>query len=983
MTTNSPEPPRIAEEVRQKLCGVVNGYFHNVAQILDEIRNRVLSSEMSEDEFIQKISSNSLKHKTEFIMEVLDDLNQTLTAQEVEQLNFILAWIVYGATSVSVNELAAAWFLHTGKPFLQDIETQIRRKYSNILQIEGRRAEDQFVIAKLEYLREYFNRSKHERRLRSNAQEDDQPRISMTVTLDHVSVPQTKRFFRNLGEKDAFDESVFATAATTSQSNSRISANKVDANLLVVKTCFKLLLDEDREETSALDTYATDYLFTHLEELLKERNRTETSERAEVVADLIDLLQEPTSLESHLHEGLLDHGGWLHHELTITQKWLSDSEATRELDRKNLEWLKEAPASDILFPMREMAFVIAGQWLCDRRLAPQSPYHWIHVFLLREEKAQSRNKNAVLEGSEGNQGSANESIQGEYTLADARHEAETASARINRCAQWAVVAAGLDEDSLFNERLGRTYLFYGKTDLAIERLREAKKLPNSSWQLSQCLADTYAQNDEIKMALVEIEASFGLRRGDHEITSSGKVEFINDLIKAAGWNMRLCNTSDAVTQLKEAIRLDEHYYTSYHELFRLLNDTGQGLEAMSVLVDMDTAPAAQHEGLTKLDSMLFEHRKWIGETQALEKVFQATKSHEAFGTILSALRNALEFAENEDMNTHKVDLHLGYGLALASADRFRGNAHSALDEWDKCLLNGIGSEEFTMRRMAIRAATLIFNYHFSQALAAREISTTNTDEYTISVQEMEDITARACHDESGERPLKGSLASFYAREGNQEKGRQLLTSDIRDGLDHLYDRSAYAAMCGYEKIANCLMHAGDHLDALSAWCVHGTRYISQSVSPKIPNQSPTGHKKGDGTIADTVAVVPANDTSKASERLLFFCDGPCGKWFTYNDRFWFCTVCNETCFCDDCLAQVQTGTLHTRVCAADHEWLCVPSFLAELKATGLDRVRAGGVVKDGRRVGGGVVSVEEWLDTVKRRWKIPLTKTGEGGGEHE
>ena len=58
------------------------------------------------------------------------------------------------------------------------------------------------------------------------------------------------------------------------------------------------------------------------------------------------------------------------------------------------------------------------------------------------------------------------------------------------------------------------------------------------------------------------------------------------------------------------------------------------------------------------------------------------------------------------------------------------------------------------------------------------------------------------------------------------------------------------------------------------------------------------------------------------------------------------------------------------MCAADHEWLLVPSWVDEYKVTGKGRVRIGGVIEDGQRIGGEIVSIEKWLDTIREQWGI-------------
>jgi len=57
------------------------------------------------------------------------------------------------------------------------------------------------------------------------------------------------------------------------------------------------------------------------------------------------------------------------------------------------------------------------------------------------------------------------------------------------------------------------------------------------------------------------------------------------------------------------------------------------------------------------------------------------------------------------------------------------------------------------------------------------------------------------------------------------------------------------------------------------------------------------------------------------------------------------------------------------VCGKDHEWLHVPKW-SDKEYFGKDHVKTGGEMRDGKRVGGDVIAVEAWLDTLRKEWGI-------------
>ena len=80
-------------------------------------------------------------------------------------------------------------------------------------------------------------------------------------------------------------------------------------------------------------------------------------------------------------------------------------------------------------------------------------------------------------------------------------------------------------------------------------------------------------------------------------------------------------------------------------------------------------------------------------------------------------------------------------------------------------------------------------------------------------------------------------------------------------------------------------------------------------------------------------------------------------------------------FCPNCLAQLRTGKLKRYVCNANHDWLHVPKWDDEqYRKVGKGRVKIGGEFRDGARVGGEIVTIEEWLDLVRDDCGIPKPK---------
>ena len=73
----------------------------------------------------------------------------------------------------------------------------------------------------------------------------------------------------------------------------------------------------------------------------------------------------------------------------------------------------------------------------------------------------------------------------------------------------------------------------------------------------------------------------------------------------------------------------------------------------------------------------------------------------------------------------------------------------------------------------------------------------------------------------------------------------------------------------------------------------------------------------DGDEDDEESVASINP-KYAGFHTMWTCDGPCERGTDAYAELHFCRVCNDLCFCEDCIALVKNNTMPYRYCAADH-----------------------------------------------------------------
>lgn len=958
---------RIVQKIQKDLPEIAKGNFNDVRQIFENVVEAVKSLKEEED-IINLISEDTLKNKHSATERLIMELQGSLNVQEIEQLNEILIWTIYAYKYVSVDEMQAALILRTKKMPLQSLEDKVGQKYSRLLHINP--DNDNVFEMRNSYLEEFFKNSKRQEN-KSDAGSNNDPKISMTITIDGVKLSKVQRFLWDLSEKVLLDKFTFRNNLTDPGPNIVISANRTDSHLALARRCFDLLLDEPREETKAIVQYALMEIPWHLSAMVNDvsENILQTAEREELVQSLVSLLQEVVYIERHLTEEFFRREAWLAEtELEAIRWWLCEPRG--KLNRKELSWVKQAVSDKDrkLLALKDIAGMVARHWLCQRTWSAELPFHWLDVFLDRwiRDKVQDDSEDEPHTSVDG-QVSLDKVDAVTTSDGDSVKETISISSWVLRAAEWAENGAKLTKNSLWYERLGDTYLYHGEVVLATEAFLKSKELPDTSWKVSEGLANAYAEGNKLDLALVEMEVVLAYLRGMQDPTTVEKDSLVQDLIKAAGWQREDIN--GAIDKLREAIRIDEHYYQSHIELLKVFIHAQQGSEALKFLGDMGTQPAKDGK-VTQFEAMLVEFSK--GENLLdFETVCIAVRNHDMAQVILQTVRKAITYAQESKEDSNLAGLFLFHGIALAGYSTEENRLESALMQWTECYKVGLQSPIWERQQYALSATKYIFNHHFSEARSKQNA----VKDSETPVKLLEDLagSTRYIDVASTLRLLHGS---FYILLGKQDEAQKLLLNDMKSGIDLLSDDDPENDYYGYSMMANVFMHSGDDLNALSAWSLYG----------------PTERRKGYGVIRteqdeevkSSSKAQPAEAESKTGENgtdhITIYCDGRCNKPLTYADSLWFCKVCEDVQFEDECFRKLQEGTLTRFVCSPDHEWLRVPSWTDEYRATGNGRVRVGGELHDGKRVGGEIVDVEKWLDLIREKWGIkkPVSEVENG-----
>jgi tetratricopeptide (TPR) repeat protein len=127
--------------------------------------------------------------------------------------------------------------------------------------------------------------------------------------------------------------------------------------------------------------------------------------------------------------------------------------------------------------------------------------------------------------------------------------------------------------------------------------------------------------------------------------------------------------------------------------------------------------------------------------------------------------------------------------------------------------------------------------------------------------------------------------------------------------------------------------------------VHSSAPESQGDSPASPQPETSGD--------------PAPETAHRYGNTNFSCDGRCGHIWTFADDIYACRDCVDVQFEAGCLEKLQNGTLERKVCGKTHEFFHIPKWNDE---------EARQIPRGSVKVGGEIISIATWLDSIRKEW---------------
>ncbi|KAL9088549.1 MAG: hypothetical protein Q9159_003039 [Coniocarpon cinnabarinum] len=949
------EITNLRDSIPELIADNAGGDFFRARDIVNQIKPAIDQGDPEEIKKIIRRAGQEEFDATRF----REKLAENLSAADIEELNILLAWCIFGGPIwPQVDELQAA--------------LKLKEKYGQIFRLSS---DSKLALVSVE-------EEMGERLMigRTKQRVENATKVDVSITIKDADVQTVQSFLWAFTEKAMVGDFNF-DSTSPHLSKPRVGVNGFDAHVEILMQDFEVLENDAEENVKPLVSYILCALPGLLNILWRDLESYTLSEevKAKLIGKLHDLFIDASVFERHLdHIDLLaiaEHwmsGPECPPDIPAFWTWLDHKETNKHLsknDRKSLNELSAATNRNQSL-VKPMAELMARHWLQDDQRSVGEVFGWLDLYLKMspEHRCQSvdeEDSNAqaspssstdrashVEKASAENQDDITVPPVAQTLLREAdpngasqadvdgaiNHQSEDVSDSsmpdpVDLAQKLAQELLGVDEEQrghLWHRRLGETYLQCDEPQppKAVAAFRTAQSLDDHSWKIFRGLAHAYAASEDYSASIDIMPKAIALLQDDNSVGGDTQSqEHVACILFLADNHCLSGSAAEAVNVLQDALQLSTGHTEIQATLLKLLIRGGneqQVRELWPKISDELRVNLSQEQ-----TGGIFEHlsEEWDFD-ELFELLLAFTSGTPIFDDVIDLIREAVRIAEQQQFVLWHAPLLFSLGVAYYHYKNAQeSDVQEACDLWHKCAGLSLGNSDTASwqgqfaRQKSIRNLS---SHYYNQIRASNEVE--EAVENLIFLDNME--TSRR----SSRKRLGTYLASYFARvAGDLTQARKYFTEDMKTAMALLTDDESENDMEGFYNLATVFIPLGDDVNACTAMSM-----MRPAVDP-YP----------------------------------LYCDGFCGKsWRTAEDMY-FCKICPDVQLCPDCHQKVKTGTMKRLVCNSKHDWLFFPPLdYDEVIHVQTNMIKAGGKMEEGTRVGGQWVPWAEWLNGVREEWGV-------------
>ncbi|PYH72109.1 uncharacterized protein BO88DRAFT_402379 [Aspergillus vadensis CBS 113365] len=903
----------LRRDILETLTNGTNGDFVNVGLLLDEISRKKRPSE------IRDILARSGENRSDTIARKVEMLNETLSDEDISDLNHLLTWVVFAEYPLTLEQLEAALFLKCREPSLRPLAENIRDQYSSLLCIQSARV---YLVS--DSMKDFFRTSSD-----SEGTRDDQD-MDTVGDVSEAEVRIVRRFLESVCDPKLFNKFGFDEFFKRKMKGKtvRIAVDTETAHLMILSACLEVMCSKPSPNLKPLLQYAENNFGEHL--MRADPSLIHPHQKIAIGPQLVKIFTDDEVINrwwraSSYRLRVL----WIYDDdyAEVTLKWLQDSAVTKNISKEEKKWVKSLSSKSELDAdlLEHVGRVCARKWLQYGPRNLEYVFNDVRGYITKIENRKDPKIERLVSDPDAEQ------VQTSHIL-DA--------------AKWAQAQIGLDTLGYEeNRNLARTLRVFGKYDEAIKHFKLTSTLAQDNWSSQWGLADCYAGRKEFTTAIEILEATKkGIENGETGSAEELKAELADMNRDLAEWNKEAGQSEVTLDIYEKLLQEFPDDYDTALALMTLLHKHGNYQRLLQFLQSMES-PTDEFNNFNRQIQLFHIHSD---RPEYHEALFASVHSDREFNIILKSYEAAIDAAKTrvaqgrkaskpeEEWGAQICQIELMYHLALLYYDNSAGNfdrVDLAINQWLQILHMNDNDDFFVADRKARAGSEL--------AIVCYEKALQHPNTAASYLAQLENVAALKL----GEDTIHGTyparlLARYHALQGDEKKVKNVLRSYIKLNLDLLSDDDPLNDWQGYNGLAMHFMFAGHDADALAAWSL--ITPDDATGNTENPTTSDTTERKLEGPLRD-------------------ICDGACGTYWTFANNFYLCRECNYIKFDQRCLDNLRNGTMKFKICDKDHEMLHIPAY------DPVERRRIG----DGNvKVGEEILSINEWLQRIRKGWGI-------------
>ncbi|KAJ4999255.1 hypothetical protein K4K48_004358 [Colletotrichum sp. SAR 10_66] len=746
---------KILEKIPPKVDGKYSLLRFELDRLMRQLSKRTAIQEL--DEMLDQTMSS--------LEAAIKDLERSLTADEISELNELLKWVMYSHDYMSLAQLEAAMVLTSDIASLTSLEYVIRTKYSAILSIE-----DEYYVYLQDGVEEYLQ--KVDTSSGQSQQSTGGSTISMTISINNVDQELCGNFLWDLADmairnkfKFNFDGEAFNPAHSSKRP---LAVDELEANYTIVTQAFKYLSNEPTDATQNVGRYVVEFLPYHLNRVREledeDKGMLRDDQRSEIGQGLYKIFKDDTVFQRHIKTW--QDIEWSVDEMRAIQTWLMDSAAMRKVDRKWRTAVQKA-SSPITGYLNALVKTVLRGLLRQRSWQMYNASKWLKRFMELDQVQPTRSPISPDDSNE-------EKYEVDSYIASLEGHLDWEAT--NKWCQDVLGLPDTDLDSLWYEGLAKAASAKNDNEAAISLYKRAIECDNPSWLCYRELGVVYDCLDLQADAIAQLEIALDRAAQANAHPEVNNVDIVTMHIMLAGIAEvievleKIFSKTDQELALEffRSVMLEDGYDSLIWGVFRSAKENSGLLK--KIMKSIESATALLYRGNTdKMPSVQYVD----DEIRGMLLYYQGVGAYN-FGVSTNG-RDPTEEAIRLWTESRDFLKRCGGPSAL----RARSKATSALSNhyFEKLLDEGLQHEH-------IKALT---------KMAKDDSEITNID--------MEST---------------GLLGALYARNNDREKAREVLRHRVKEALQILSDDIPENDYVGFDMLFQNFLQCHDLEDAAIA-----------------------------------------------------------------------------------------------------------------------------------------------------------------------